>query len=134
MPWRVDGIFHRVVNAGGGKNGMGAEFVELRLEILGGDVAAVTGEAIPLLIRKIEQARAGSSVMRGVTAFAAIRGYCVAGGVRPGIIPRAVPGFGRDTMGRVEPEAWIVTLHAQSRGGVVLNEEFSVLVVVGVMA
>src|SRR5262249_51059764 len=95
----VDRVFGGIMNAGGEKDGMRAEFVKLTREVLGGNGAVVARETILFLVGEIQQARPGAGRMRRVTILAGIGGDGGVGGMRPGIDAGAVPGLVREPMG-----------------------------------
>ena len=53
----------------------------------------MAGETILFFVGVIEEARPGARIVGSMTIFAAIGGNGVAGGMRPRVVARAVPGF-----------------------------------------
>ena len=93
MAGRVESVLGRIVNSIGAKNRMDTVFVELGLDIVGSDVAAVTGVAVLLFDREGKKARFGPGSVGGVTILAGIANDGPVVSMRPWVDACAVPGF-----------------------------------------
>ncbi len=51
---RVDDVFGRVMDTAGGEDGMGTGLVKLRLDVFGGNVAAVARVAVLFFVGEVE--------------------------------------------------------------------------------
>src|SRR6185436_2160748 len=112
---------------------MGAGFAEFNLQILGGYVAIVAGETIVFGHREVQKPRFGAGLVRRVAILATVCGNCRARAVRPGIWALAIPDSRRGFVNGKVPILWRMTVKAERRPGIVLDQEFAELIVVGIV-
>ena len=109
---RINQIFRWVVDSPRGVNWMGTGLVEIRLDIFPGDIAVVTGKAVLLVLGVIQQPGLASGRVGSMAVLATVGGDGGFLAMRPWVLPRAVPRFGRKVMRRRLPGGRFVTCAA----------------------